>query len=94
MEQSEKNVSDTQTEEANHHRHSAEGALLLHIPVAGWGDKVKKCVDAVVSEARVTLDPRLFRQNIIILSFQIAEDLLEAGVDHAKDTKQVIRLAG
>lgn len=42
------------------------------------GDKVEKGVDTVVAEAGVTLNPGLLRQNIIVLSFQISENLLEA----------------
>lgn len=39
-----------------------------------------KCVNAVVPEARVTLDPRLLGQNVIVLTFEVAEDFSEAGV--------------
>jgi hypothetical protein len=46
--------------------------------VTSGSDKVKKSVDAVVAEARITLDPGLLGQNIIVLSFQISENLLEA----------------
>jgi hypothetical protein len=44
------------------------------LPVAGRGDKVKHGVDTVVPEARVTLDTRLFGQNIIVLSLEVAND--------------------
>lgn len=47
------------------------------LPVASRGDKVKQGVDTVVAETRITLDPGLLRQNIIVLSFQISENLLE-----------------
>lgn len=42
--------------------------------MAGRGDEVKHGVDTVVPEARVTLDTRLFGQNIIVLSLEVAND--------------------
>lgn len=35
-------------------------------------------MNTVITEARVTLNSGLFSQNIVILSLQIANDLLEA----------------
>lgn len=35
-------------------------------------------MDTVVAESRVTLDPRLFGENIVVLSFKVATDLGEA----------------
>lgn len=46
--------------------------------MTGGGDKVEEGVDTVVAETGVTLNPGLLRQNIIVLSFQISENLLEA----------------
>lgn len=46
--------------------------------MAGRGDKVEHGVDAVVAEARVTLDSGLLGENVIILSLQETEDLGEA----------------
>lgn len=34
---------------------------------------------SVVSEAWVTLDPGLFSQNVIVLTFEVANNLLEPG---------------
>ena len=41
-------------------------------------DKVEECVHSVIPEARITYDTRLFGQNIIILTFEIPDDVLEA----------------
>ena len=46
--------------------------------MASGGDKVEQGVNTVVTEAGITLNPGLLRQNIIILSFQISENLLKA----------------
>ncbi len=46
--------------------------------MAGWRDEVEHGVDAVVPEAGVTLDTRLLRQNVVILSLEEANDLREA----------------
>lgn len=58
-------------------KHVANPRLL---PMTGGGDKVEEGVDTVVAETGVTLNPGLLRQNIIVLSFQISENLLEAVV--------------
>lgn len=42
------------------------------------GDKVEHGVDSVVPETGVTLDTRLLRQNIVVLSLKITNDLREA----------------
>ena len=34
---------------------------------------------SVVSEARITLDSRLFSQNVIVLTFEVANNFLEPG---------------
>lgn len=41
-------------------------------------DKVEEGVDTVVPEARVTLDTGLLGEDIIVLAFKVADDLLEA----------------
>lgn len=46
--------------------------------MASRRDEIEKCVNSVVPEARVTLDTGLLRQNIVILAFQVSNDLLEA----------------
>ncbi len=46
--------------------------------MAGGCDKVQKHVNSVVTESRVTLDTRLLRKNIIVLSLEIADNLAEA----------------
>lgn len=48
--------------------------------MAGRGDEVEHGVDTVVPEAGVTLNARLLRKNIIVLPFEVANDLGEAGL--------------
>jgi hypothetical protein len=50
----------------------------MDIPVAGRGDEIEKRVDTVVSEAGITLDTRLFRQDVIVLALEISDNLGEA----------------
>lgn len=47
--------------------------------MAGRGDEVEHGVDTIVPEAGVTLDARLLRKNVIVLPFEIANNLGEAG---------------
>jgi hypothetical protein len=53
--------------------------------MAGWRNKVEQSMDSVVTEARVSLDARLFGQNVIVLALQIADNLLEA-IDNFRDS--------
>ena len=46
--------------------------------MAGGGDEVEKSVHTVVTEARVTLDTRLLRENVIVLSLEIANNFSKA----------------
>ena len=46
--------------------------------MASRRNEVEQGVHPVVPEARVTLDTRLFGQDIIVLAFDIANDFLEA----------------
>ena len=48
--------------------------------MAGRGDEVKHGVDTVVPEAGVTLNARLLRENVIVLPFEVANNLGEAGL--------------
>ena len=50
------------------------------VPVTGRSDEVEQSVNAVVSEPRISLDPRLLSKNIIILTLEISDDLGEAGL--------------
>jgi hypothetical protein len=45
-------------------------------------DEVEQSVDTVVPEARVTLDPRLFCQYVIVLTLEVANYLLKAVHGH------------
>lgn len=48
--------------------------------MAGRGDEVEHGVDTVVPEAGVTLNARLLRENIIVLSFEVANNLGEGSL--------------
>lgn len=41
-------------------------------------NKVKQSMHAVVSESRITLDTGFFCENVVVLPFQVANDLREA----------------
>jgi hypothetical protein len=43
--------------------------------MAGRGDEIENGMDTVVPESRVTLDTRLFGQNVIVLSLEVSYDL-------------------
>ena len=43
--------------------------------MASRSDKVQHSMDAVVTETWVTLDTRLLREDVIILSLEIADNL-------------------
>ena len=45
--------------------------------MASRGDEVEESVHSVVPEAGVTLDTRLFSENVIVLAFEIANNFLE-----------------
>ena len=57
---------------------------LNHLRVTSWGDKIEKSMDTAVLEARVTLDPGLLRQNVVVLTLEVVGDFLET------DTKELI----
>lgn len=46
--------------------------------MAGGGDEVEEDVDAVVAEARVTLDARFLGKNVVVLALEVADNLGEA----------------
>lgn len=46
--------------------------------MASGCDEVEHGVDTVISEPWVTLDPGFFGQDIVVLSLQVADDLLKA----------------
>lgn len=48
--------------------------------MAGRSDKVEQGVDSVVPESRVSLDPGLFGEDIVVLSFQVSGDLGKTGL--------------
>ena len=49
----------------------------MNARVAGWGNEVEQAVNTIVPEPGVTLDTRLFGQNVIILAFEVTHNLLE-----------------
>lgn len=50
------------------------------LPVAGWGDEVKKNVNTIVAESWVTLDAGLLSENVIVLSLKVSLNLGEASL--------------
>lgn len=48
--------------------------------MTGGGDEIKESMNTVVPKAGVTLDTRLFGENIIILAFKVAHNFLEAEI--------------
>jgi hypothetical protein len=42
------------------------------------GDEIKKCMNTVVSESRVTLNPGFLSENVVILALEVAHNFLEA----------------
>jgi len=46
--------------------------------VASWRDEIKQSVNTVVAESGVTFDAGLFSQNIVVLPFEVANNLTEA----------------
>jgi hypothetical protein len=46
--------------------------------MSGGRNEVKQDVNAVVAEARITLDTRLLRKDVIVLSLEVTNDLREA----------------
>lgn len=49
----------------------------MYLRVSSGGDKVEEGVNTVVTEAGVTLDTRLLCEDVIVLAFKVANDLLE-----------------
>lgn len=48
------------------------------IPVSCRSNKVEKSMNTIVAESWVTLNARLLRKNVIVLSLEIANNLAEA----------------
>lgn len=46
--------------------------------MTGRRDEVEESVNAVVAEARVTLDPALLGEDVVVLPLEVAHDLVEA----------------
>ena len=53
--------------------------------MSGRSDEVQKYVHTVILEARITLDPRLFGQNVIVLALEVFDDLGKAGKTSADE---------
>ena len=49
-----------------------------NIRVTSGRDKIEEGMDTVVPEARVTLDTRLLSENVVVLTLEMANNLLEA----------------
>lgn len=50
-----------------------------NIRMAGGRDEVEQGMHSVIPETRVTPDPGLFSEDIVILAFKVSDNLLEAG---------------
>lgn len=48
--------------------------------MACWRNEVKQGVNSVVAEPRVTLDPALLAENLVVLAFDVTHNLAEAAV--------------
>lgn len=61
-------------------RPSESGTSYRHcnLRVSRRRDEVQQGMNPVVSETRVTFDPRFFSQDIVILTFQVTDNLLKA----------------
>jgi hypothetical protein len=46
--------------------------------MASWSDEIKQSMNTVVAESGVTFDAGLFSQNVVVLSFEVADNLTEA----------------
>jgi len=49
----------------------------MHLRMASGWDKVKQGVHSSVPEPGITLDTRLFSQNVVVLTLKLANDFLE-----------------
>jgi hypothetical protein len=54
----------------DNYRHSSKRSLS--VPMASWGNKVEECMDTIVTEAAVSLNPGLLRQDVIVLLFKVS----------------------
>lgn len=48
--------------------------------MTGWCNEVEERVYTIVTEPRVTLDTRFLREDIIVLSLEVANNLAEGGL--------------
>lgn len=55
-------------------------SITVNLPMTSRGDEVKHSVNTVVSKSRVTLDSRLFSQNVIVLALEVAQNFGKARV--------------
>jgi hypothetical protein len=49
-----------------------------YLPVSCRSDEVEESMNTIIAETRITLDTGLLCKNIIVLSFQITDNLTEA----------------
>jgi len=49
-----------------------------HSRMAGRRDEIKEGVDSIVAETRITLYTGLFSENVVVLTFKVSHDFLEA----------------
>jgi hypothetical protein len=46
--------------------------------MASWSDEIKQSVNTVVAESGIAFDAGFFSQNVVVLSFEVADNLTEA----------------
>jgi hypothetical protein len=46
--------------------------------MASWSDEIKQSMDTVIAESGVTFDTGFFSQDVVVLPFEIADNLTEA----------------
>lgn len=49
-------------------------SCLEDLPMASRSDEVKEDVHTIIPESRITLNARLFRENVIVLSLEVSND--------------------
>lgn len=66
----------------------SSGMEYSDIRVAGGRDKVEECMNSVVPEAWITLNAGLLGQDIVILAFEISDDLLKPAHMRVSDRQE------
>ncbi len=59
--------------------------------MAGGSDEVEERMHSIVPETRISLDPGLFRKNVVVLTFEISNNLAKGSliVDLISEARRV-----